>query len=78
MPSTARAVSACAVADAFTFLQILHAYMAEPYAPWAGLARGSEQYQHLKQQRAEQLWSLVDQVGIHVAVRLVLCNYLRC
>lgn len=44
-------------------LQILHAYMAEPYAPWAGLSRGSEQYQQLKQQRAEQLWGLIDQVG---------------
>jgi hypothetical protein len=47
----------------FVMLQILHAYMAEPYAPWSGLARGSRQYQQLKQQRAEQLWGLIDQVG---------------
>jgi hypothetical protein len=50
-------------AAAATYLKILHAYMAEPYAPWAGLAKGSAQYQQLKQQRAEQLWGLIDQVG---------------
>ncbi|WIA36446.1 hypothetical protein OEZ86_007753 [Tetradesmus obliquus] len=43
--------------------QILHVYMAEPYAPWSGLARGSRQYQQLKQQRAEQLWGLIDQAS---------------
>jgi hypothetical protein len=56
------AMLACAAAAA-ALLQILHAYMAEPYAPWSDLARGSEQYQLLKQQRAEQLWGLIAQVG---------------
>jgi hypothetical protein len=44
-------------------VQILHAYMAEPYAPWSGLRRGSAAYQDLKQQKAEVLWGLIDQVG---------------
>lgn len=44
-------------------MQILHAYMAEPYAPWSGLKRGSAAYQELKQQKAEVLWGLIEQVS---------------
>jgi hypothetical protein len=40
----------------------MHAYMAEPYAPWSLLQRGSPEYKMLKEQRAEQLWGLIEQV----------------
>lgn len=38
-------------------------YMAEPFEPWQGLQRGSPAYNQLKQQRADVLWQLVEQVG---------------
>jgi hypothetical protein len=47
-------------------VQIIHAYMAEPYAPWARLRRGSLEYKTLKEQRAEQLWGLIEKVCVCV------------
>jgi hypothetical protein len=41
--------------------KVLHAYMAEPWEPWEGLARGSAGYERLKGERAEALWGLVEQ-----------------
>lgn len=43
--------------------QILHAYMAEAYAPWSGLKRGSAAYESLKDEKAVVLWGLIEQVG---------------
>lgn len=43
--------------------QILHAYMAEPHGPWAGLQRGTPAYAALKAEKAEVLWGLIEQVG---------------
>jgi hypothetical protein len=45
-------------------LQILHAYMAEPFAAWDGLQRGSTAYESLKAQKADVLWGLVQQVCV--------------
>ena len=49
-------------------VQIIHSYMAEPYAPWARLRRGSLEYKTLKEQRAEQLWGLIEKVCVRVCV----------
>lgn len=43
-------------------VQVLHMYCAEPFAPWARLARGSEEYAERKAARAEDLWRLAEQV----------------
>jgi phytoene dehydrogenase-like protein len=44
-------------------VHVVHAYAAEPFAPWEGLPRGGAAYEELKAARAEALWGLVDQVG---------------
>lgn len=50
----------------------LHAYTAgnEPYDPFAGLDRKSEEYERLKAERAEVLWRAVEKVIPDVRSRL--------
>ena len=42
----------------------LHAYLAanEPWEPWEGLRRGSEEYQNLKKERSEVIWEALEKV----------------
>lgn len=50
----------------------LHAYTAgnEPYSPFEGLDRRSEEYKKLKAERAEVLWRAVEKVIPDVRSRL--------
>eukprot|EP01042_Synura_sphagnicola_P002148 gene2148-2568_t len=43
---------------------VIHAYTAgnEPYEPWAGLKRGSPEYQRFKEERSECLWKAVEKM----------------
>jgi hypothetical protein len=44
-------------------------YLAEPYAPWQGMRRGSEQYKAAKDEARGRLWDMVEQVmGGHQAL----------
>jgi phytoene dehydrogenase-like protein len=54
--------TAAAAARPSTHKHILHCYMAEPFEAWEGLDRGSERYEKLKDERAEVLWGLIEQV----------------
>ena len=52
---------------------VLHAYYAadEPYTPWAGLDRRSEEYAALKLERAKPLWAAVEKLIPDIKERLV-------
>eukprot|EP00908_Phaeocystis_cordata_P016930 Transcript_28251.p2 GENE.Transcript_28251~~Transcript_28251.p2 ORF type:complete len:444 (+),score=176.20 Transcript_28251:619-1950(+) len=52
---------------------VLHAYYAadEPYEPWAGLDRRSEEYARLKEERARPLWTAVEKLLPDIRQRLV-------
>ena len=43
---------------------VLHAYYAanEPYEPWAGVRRGSDEYRALKEERSQRLWEAVERI----------------
>lgn len=52
----------------------VHAYLAgnEPYEPWAGLKRSSDEYRALKQERSSRLWEALEEVIPDVRKRVEL------
>lgn len=53
---------------------VVHAYLAadEPYEPWHGLARGSDEYQRFKAERAAPLWAALEKIVPNIRSKVVL------
>lgn len=53
---------------------VVHAYLAadEPYEPWHGLSRASDEYKRLKAERAAPLWAALEKVVPNIRSKVVL------